>query len=138
MAIRNIRISTDEVLRKTCKPIKEITPNLLTLLDDMADTMYQENAVGLAPPQVGILKRPDVIHIGDRLEVYDASAPDVLIADWFTTGLPLRLSAEQFGKPKSLLLRILPSEEKRYFDLPVPAGCTLSGVRMSFRFCREV
>ena len=37
MAIRNIRISTDEVLRKTCKPIKEITPNLLTLLDDMAD-----------------------------------------------------------------------------------------------------
>ena len=77
-------------------------------------------------------------YIGDRLEVYDASAPDVLIADWFTTGLPLRLSAEQFGKPKSLLLRILPSEEKRYFDLPVPAGCTLSGVRMSFRFCREV
>ena len=39
MAIRNIRISTDEVLRKTCKPIKEITPNLLTLLDDMADTI---------------------------------------------------------------------------------------------------
>ena len=48
MAIRNIRISTDEVLRKTCKPIKEITPNLLTLLDDMADTMYEANGVGLA------------------------------------------------------------------------------------------
>ena len=52
MAIRNIRISTDEVLRKTCKPIKEITPNLLTLLDDMADTMYEANGVGLAAPQV--------------------------------------------------------------------------------------
>lgn len=64
MAIRNIRISTDEVLRKTCKPIKEITPNLLTLLDDMADTMYEANGVGLAAPQVWILKRAVVIDIG--------------------------------------------------------------------------
>ena len=67
MAIRNIRISTDEVLRKTCKPIKEITPNLLTLLDDMADTMYEANGVGLAAPQVGILKRAVVIDIGEGL-----------------------------------------------------------------------
>ena len=65
MAIRNIRISTDEVLRKTCKPIKEITPNLLTLLDDMADTMYEANGVGLAGPQVGVLKRIVVIDIGE-------------------------------------------------------------------------
>ena len=65
MAIRNIRISTDEVLRKTCKPIKEITPNLLTLLDDMADTMYEANGVGLAAPQVGILKRIVVIDVGE-------------------------------------------------------------------------
>ncbi len=67
MAIRNIRISTDEVLRKKCKPVKEITPGLLTLLDDMADTMYEANGVGLAAPQVGILKRAVVIDIGDGL-----------------------------------------------------------------------
>lgn len=67
MAIRNIRISTDEVLRKKCKPIREITPNLLTLLDDMADTMYEANGVGLAAPQVGILKRAVVIDIGEGL-----------------------------------------------------------------------
>ena len=67
MAIRNIRISTDEVLRKICKPVKEITPNLLTLLDDMADTMYEANGVGLAAPQVGILKRVVVIDIGEGL-----------------------------------------------------------------------
>lgn len=67
MAIRNIRLSTDEVLRKKCKPVKEITPNLLTLLDDMADTMYEANGVGLAAPQVGILKRAVVIDIGDGL-----------------------------------------------------------------------
>ena len=67
MAIRNIRISTDEVLRKTCKEVKEITPNLITLLDDMADTMYDANGVGLAAPQVGILKRVVVIDIGEGL-----------------------------------------------------------------------
>ena len=67
MAIRTIRISTDDVLRKTCKVVKEITPNLLTLLDDMADTMYDANGVGLAAPQVGILKRVVVIDIGEGL-----------------------------------------------------------------------
>ena len=67
MAIRNIRISTDEVLRKKCKEVKEITPNLLTLLDDMADTMNEANGVGLAAPQVGILKRAVVIDIGEGL-----------------------------------------------------------------------
>ena len=67
MAIRNIRISTDEVLRKKCKPVKDITPNLLTLLDDMADTMYEANGVGLAAPQVGILKRVVVIDVGEGL-----------------------------------------------------------------------
>ncbi len=48
MAKRQIRLSTDEVLRKTCKPVKEITKNTLTLLDDMAETMYDANGVGLA------------------------------------------------------------------------------------------
>ena len=75
MAIRNIRISTDEVLRKTCKPIKEITPNLLTLLDDMADTMYEANGVGLAAPQVGILKRAVVIDEEGCLSLPGQSAP---------------------------------------------------------------
>ena len=67
MAIRTIRISTDEVLRKKCKPVKEITPNVITLLDDMADTMYEANGVGLAAPQVGILKRICIIDVGEGL-----------------------------------------------------------------------
>ena len=67
MAIRTVRLSTDEVLRKKCKVVKEITPNTLTLLDDMADTMYEANGVGLAAPQVGILKRIVVIDIGEGL-----------------------------------------------------------------------
>lgn len=67
MATRQIRLSTDEVLRKKCKPVKEINQNTLTLLDDMAETMYEANGVGLAAPQVGILKRIVTIDIGDGL-----------------------------------------------------------------------
>lgn len=67
MAKRNIRLSTEEILRKTCKEVKEITPNVITLLDDMAETMYDANGVGLAAPQVGVLKRIVTIDVGNGL-----------------------------------------------------------------------
>lgn len=67
MAKRTIRLQGDEILRKICKPVKEITPNVLTLLDDMAETMYESNGVGLAAPQVGILKRIVTIDVGEGL-----------------------------------------------------------------------
>ena len=63
MALRNIRYMGDEVLTKKCKEVKEITPKLLQLIDDMIDTMYEANGVGLAAPQVGILKRLVVIDV---------------------------------------------------------------------------
>lgn len=63
MALRNIRYMGDEVLNKKCKEVKEITPKLLQLVDDMIDTMYEANGVGLAAPQVGILKRIVVIDV---------------------------------------------------------------------------
>ena len=61
MAIRNIREMGDDVLKKTCKEVREITPRTRELIDDMLDTMYEANGVGLAAPQVGILKRIVVI-----------------------------------------------------------------------------
>lgn len=67
MAIRIIRTDEDEVLRKKCKEVPEITDKILELLDDMADTMYNADGVGLAAPQVGILRRVIVIDIGDGL-----------------------------------------------------------------------
>lgn len=67
MAIREVRTSGDEVLTKKCREIKEITSSTITLLEDMADTMYEYNGVGLAAPQVGILRRMVVIDIGDGL-----------------------------------------------------------------------
>ena len=61
MAIRNIRTMGDPILNKTCKEVKEVTPRIRELIDDMFDTMYEANGVGLAAPQVGILKRIVVI-----------------------------------------------------------------------------
>lgn len=69
MALRNIRVlgeDGDEVLHKTAKEVTEMTPKLQELIDDMFDTMYEANGVGLAAPQVGILKRIFVIDCGDE------------------------------------------------------------------------
>lgn len=67
MATRLIRTFEDEILRKKCKPVVEINERILTLLDDMAETMYAANGVGLAAPQVGMLRRVVVIDIGEGL-----------------------------------------------------------------------
>lgn len=71
MAIRKVRIMGDPVLTKKCKPVGEITPRIRELIEDMFDTMYEEMGVGLAAPQVGILKRIVVIDTNE--------APIVLI-----------------------------------------------------------
>lgn len=63
MAIRNIREIGDEVLVKSCKPVTEMTDRLRDLIDDMFETMYEAEGVGLAAPQVGILKRIVVIDV---------------------------------------------------------------------------
>ncbi|WP_339063440.1 peptide deformylase [Tepidibacillus marianensis] len=67
MAIRVILKDTDPLLRETSKPVKEFTPRIHKLLDDMAETMYEANGVGLAAPQIAILKRAIVVDIGDGL-----------------------------------------------------------------------
>ena len=65
MALRNIRKFGDDVLRKKCREVDEIDDRLLTLIEDMKETMYEADGVGLAAPQVGILKRLFVVDIGD-------------------------------------------------------------------------
>lgn len=66
MAIRNIRELGEECLRKVCKPVKDVNLRTKILIGDMFDTMYEANGVGLAAPQVGILKRIFVIDCGDE------------------------------------------------------------------------
>ena len=65
MALREIRVQGDPVLAKVCKEIQEVTPRIQDLIDDMIETMYEANGVGLAAPQVGILKRLVVIDVGE-------------------------------------------------------------------------
>ncbi|MBE5941948.1 MAG: peptide deformylase [Lachnospiraceae bacterium] len=72
MALRQIRVDGDDILRKKCKEVKEMTERTRILIDDMFETMYETNGVGLAAPQVGILKRLVVIDV-------DYETPLVLI-----------------------------------------------------------
>ena len=71
MAKLQIRKVGDETLRKVCRPVDAITPRILTLLDDMVETMRAANGVGLAAPQVGILRRIVVIEVepGEVIEL---------------------------------------------------------------------
>ena len=65
MALRKIREYGDEILTKKCREVREMTPRLKELVKDMLETMYQAEGVGLAAPQVGVLKRIVVIDIGE-------------------------------------------------------------------------
>lgn len=65
MALRKLREIGDPILNKTCKEVKEVTDRTKDLIDDMFETMYEAQGVGLAAPQVGILKRIVVIDCGD-------------------------------------------------------------------------
>ncbi len=65
MALRQIRIDGDEILTKKCREVKEMTPRLKELVQDMLETMYEAQGVGLAAPQVGVLRRIVVIDVGE-------------------------------------------------------------------------
>ena len=70
MALRQIRVDGDDILRKKCKEVKEMNERTETLIDDMLETMYDARGVGLAAPQVGVLKRIVVIDV-DYENPYD-------------------------------------------------------------------
>lgn len=74
MAIRTIRIQGDDILEKVCKPIEKLTPRLEELIDDMIETMHEANGVGLAAPQVGVLRRLAVIDVSE-----DGDDPIIMI-----------------------------------------------------------
>ena len=88
MALRKIRTQGDKVLNKPCKPVTEMNGRTEELIDDMFDTMYEADGVGLAAPQVGILKRIFVIDVspeGDSPLVF--INPEILSVEGEQTGL---------------------------------------------------
>ena len=87
MAIRNIVTLGDEALRKHCKPQEKFDRRLATLLKDMADTMYKAEGVGLAAPQVGILRRVAVVDItDDHSGLLELVNPEIIERDGSQTG----------------------------------------------------
>ena len=88
MALRTIRVMGDEILTKQCRPVKEMTPRIKTLIEDMLETMYDAEGVGLAAPQVGILKQICVIDVTPECD-----HPIVLVNPEI-----IELSGEQIGQ----------------------------------------
>ncbi len=116
MAIRQIRIAGDPILNKVCKEVKEITPMLQTLIEDMLDTMYEANGVGLAAPQVGILRRIAVVDIGDgpivlvNPKIIEQSGEQT--ADEACLSLPGK--AGQVTRPDHVLIRAFDENMEEY------------------------
>lgn len=112
MALREIRLQGDPVLGKVCKPILEVTPKIVELIDDMIETMYEANGVGLAAPQVGILKRLVVIDVGEGPIVM--INPTIILAEGEQTGSEGCLSvpgkAGEVTRPNHVIARFYDEE----------------------------
>lgn len=110
MAIRQVRTIGDEILTKECKLVKEMTPRLRQLIDDMLETMYDSGGVGLAAPQVGILKQIVVIDVDDG-EQYVLINPEIVSQDGTQTGYEGCLSVPgKYGtvtRPNHVVVRAL-------------------------------
>ncbi len=88
MAIRNIRVDDDPILRKKSREVTEFNDRLFDLLDDMKETMYHSGGVGLAAPQVGVLKRVVVMDVSeDRNEFIELINPEITFEDGSQTGV---------------------------------------------------
>ena len=85
MALRQVRTIGDEILYKKCKPVKEMTPRIAQLIEDMFETMYENNGVGLAAPQVGILRQIVVIDVEDGSQ-YLLINPEIIETEGSQTG----------------------------------------------------
>lgn len=109
MAIRLVVKDPDPVLREKAKEVKEITPNIIKLLDDMADTMYDEEGVGLAAPQIGILKRVIVMDCGEEHGgLIELINPEIISKE-----------GEQFGPEGCLSIPGLQGDVKRAMTVSV-------------------
>jgi peptide deformylase len=108
MAIRMIVQDPDPILREKSKPVTKFNANLHKLLDDMAETMYDANGVGLAAPQVGVLKRVIVIDTGDEHGLIEMVNPEIIERE-----------GEQFGPEGCLSIRGINGDVRRAMRVKV-------------------
>jgi peptide deformylase len=116
MAIRTIRVEGDPVLNKVCRPVKEMTERTQILIDDMLDTMYEANGVGLAAPQVGVLRRIVVIDVGEGPIVM--INPEIIEQDGEQTGqegcLSIPDKAGIVTRPNHVIAKALDRDMQEY------------------------
>ncbi|MCR5467552.1 MAG: peptide deformylase [Lachnospiraceae bacterium] len=134
MAIRSIRVEGDPVLNKISKEIKEVTPRIRELAEDMVETMHDANGVGLAAPQVGILRRMVVIDVEDENSPYIMINPVIVEKDGEQTGdegcLSVPGKAGTVTRPNHVVAK--------YFDLDMNE-CTVEGEELLARaICHEL
>ena len=79
MAIRQLRLEGDDILKKTAKPVKEVNAKIHALLDDMLDTLHEKNGVGLAAPQIGVLRRVAIVEHEEHF--YELINPVIVAAE---------------------------------------------------------
>ncbi|MEV2907929.1 peptide deformylase [Paenibacillus larvae] len=108
MAIRIIVMDPDPVLREKAKPVTKFNSSLHKLLHDMADTMYENEGVGLAAPQVGILKRAIVMDVGDEHGLIELVNPEIVAT-----------SGEQIGPEGCLSIPDLQGDVRRPMNVTV-------------------
>ncbi|MBE6562159.1 MAG: peptide deformylase [Ruminococcaceae bacterium] len=133
MAKLNIVKLGDEVLRKKCRPVIEITPRILTLLDDMIETLHDADGVGLAAPQVGVVRRICLVEVEEG-ELYEMINPEIIEAEGEQEELEGCLSLPgKWGytkRPEKVTVRALDRHGKEY---------TVTGTGLKARaFCHEI
>ena len=106
MAVRTIRVIGDEILYKECNPVKEMTQRVEELIEDMFETMYENNGVGLAAPQVGILKQIVVIDVDDGNQ-YVLINPEIIEEEGSQTGQEGCLSVPGKARPQKVKVKAL-------------------------------
>lgn len=117
MALRTIRVQGDPVLNKTCREVLDMTPRVEILIEDMLETMYEANGIGLAAPQVGILRRVVVIDLGEGDGPLVMVNPELLESSGEQTGdegcLSVPGKAGAVTRPNHVIARYLDEQMNR-------------------------
>lgn len=118
MALREILKFGDDALRKTCRPVTKFDDRLGDLLDDLGETLLASNGVGLAAPQVGILRRVAVVNIRDKRGTVELVNPEIIEEFGVQTGNEGCLSAPnewcEVDRPKRVVVKALDRHGKEF------------------------
>ena len=119
MALRNIVTEGDPILRKRSREIEEISPRIVKLIDDMAETMYYDNrGIGIAAPQVGVLRRAFVVDVGDEHGKIEFINPEITYREGsqiFCEGcLSVPGKSADVERPEKIKVKALDREGKEF------------------------